>query len=60
MASQEGILLDPVYSGKVFAAILDHATAGRFERDQTVVMLHSGGAPANFAYHAEIVAHLKG
>lgn len=59
MATQEGILLDPVYSGKVFAGILEHAGAGRFERDQTVVMLHSGGAPANFAYHAEIVAHLK-
>ncbi len=58
MASREGILLDPVYSGKVFAGLLGHIAAGRIERGETVVMLHSGGVPANFAYHAEIAAHL--
>ncbi len=60
MASREGILLDPVYSGKVFAGLLGHAAAGRFEQVATVVMLHSGGVPAIFAYHAEIEAHLDG
>ena len=59
MATREGILLDPVYSGKVFAGLLGHAAAGRFEQGETIVMLHSGGAPANFAYHAEIAAHLE-
>jgi D-cysteine desulfhydrase len=58
MASREGILLDPVYSGKVFAGILGHSADGRFTKDETVVMLHSGGVPANFAYHSEIAAHL--
>ncbi len=58
MARREGILLDPVYSGKVFAGLLGHAAAGRFEQGETIVMLRSGGAPANFAYHAEIAAHL--
>lgn len=59
MARREGILLDPVYSGKVFAGLLGHAAAGRFEQGSTVVMLHSGGIPALFAYHAEIEAHLE-
>lgn len=58
MATREGILLDPVYSGKVYAGLLGHAAAGRFAQGETIVMLHSGGAPANFAYHAEIAAHL--
>lgn len=59
MASREGILLDPVYSGKVFAGLLGHAAAGRIEQGATTVMLHSGGFPATFAYHAEIAAHLE-
>ena len=59
MASREGILLDPVYSGKAFAGLLGHAAAGRFDQGATVVMLHSGGVPATFAYHAEIETHLE-
>ena len=59
MARREGILLDPVYSGKVFAGVVGHAAAGRFAEGATVVMLHSGGIPATFAYHAEIEAHLE-
>ena len=58
MASHEGILLDPVYSGKVFAGLLGHAASGLIEKGQTLVMLHSGGSPANCAYQAEIAAHL--
>ncbi|GMQ84752.1 MAG: pyridoxal-phosphate dependent enzyme [Acidimicrobiia bacterium] len=59
MASREGILLDPVYSGKVFAGLLGHVAEGRYQQGSTIVMLHSGGVPANFAYHAEIAAHLQ-
>jgi D-cysteine desulfhydrase len=58
MAETEGILLDPVYSGKVFAGVCAHQREGRWQRDQPVVMLHSGGTPALFAYHKEIRAHL--
>ena len=58
MARTEGILLDPVYSGKVFAALTAHQRDGRWRRDQPVVMLHSGGVPALFAYADEISAHL--
>lgn len=59
MARREGILLDPVYSGKVFAGLVDQVAQGRVAQDATVVMLHSGGVPATFAYHAEIAAHLE-
>ena len=58
MGETEGILLDPVYSGKVFAALCAHRHEGRWPADQTVVMLHSGGTPALFAYEAELRAHL--
>ena len=58
MAETEGILLDPVYSGKVFAGLCAHQDEGRWRRGQPVVMLHSGGTPALFAYHEEIRAHL--
>ncbi len=58
MAETEGVLLDPVYSGKVFAGLCAHQQAGRWRSNQPVVMLHSGGTPALFAYHAELRAHL--
>lgn len=59
MARREGILLDPVYSGKVFAGLLGHAAIEQFDDGATIVMLHSGGIPANFAYHREIIDHLE-
>ena len=58
MAETEGVLLDPVYSGKVFAGLCAHVREERWLSDQPVVMLHSGGTPALFAYHEEIRAHL--
>ena len=54
----EGVLLDPVYSGKTAAALIAHQAAGRWGPRQQVLMLHSGGVPALFAYHKEIEAHL--
>ena len=58
MAKTEGILLDPVYSGKVFDGLWAHQREGRWQPDRPVVMLHSGGTPALFAYHKELRAHL--
>ncbi|MDA1091751.1 MAG: D-cysteine desulfhydrase family protein [Acidobacteria bacterium] len=58
MAETEGVLLDPVYSGKVFAGLCAHLREGRWKADQPVVMLHSGGTPALFAYEPELRAHL--
>jgi L-cysteate sulfo-lyase len=46
----EGILLDPVYSGKGMAGLIDLTRKGFFRRDDNVVFLHTGGATALFAY----------
>jgi L-cysteate sulfo-lyase len=49
-AQTEGLLLDPVYSGKAMAALIGHVRRAKFTRDQTVVFLHTGGAAALPAY----------
>lgn len=49
-AATEGLLLDPVYTGKAMAGLLDGIARGRIEGDSPVVFLHTGGAPALFAY----------
>ena len=53
MARTEGILLDPVYSGKAMAALLDRLGDGRIRAGDTVVFWHTGGAPALFANRYE-------
>lgn len=58
MARTEGILLDPVYSAKTFAGLRAHCKAGRWKQQQRILMLHSGGVPAIFAYHKQISDHL--
>ncbi|MOA34368.1 D-cysteine desulfhydrase [compost metagenome] len=54
-ASQEGLLLDPVYTGKAFAGLLDGIARGAFA-DGPVLFLHTGGSPALFAYHPAGIA----
>ena len=49
-AQTEGLLLDPVYSGKAMAGLIGHIRKGKFTRDQTVVFLHTGGTAALSAY----------
>jgi L-cysteate sulfo-lyase len=49
-ARTEGILLDPVYSGKGAAGLIDLARNGIFERGENVVFLHTGGSAALFGY----------
>lgn len=49
LASQEGLLLDPVYTGKAMAGLLDGIGRQRFA-DGPIIFLHTGGAPALFAY----------
>ncbi len=50
VAQAEGLLLDPVYTGKAFAGLLDLIRNGRFGAEETVVFLHSGGLPGLWAY----------
>lgn len=49
-ASLEGLVLDPVYSAKGLAGLIALVEAGRWSKDQDVVFVHTGGAPALFAY----------
>ena len=49
MAAQEGIFLDPVYTGKAFAGLIAMAKEGRFQKTDDVLFLHSGGAGGLFA-----------
>lgn len=51
LASQEGLLLDPVYTGKAMAGLLDGIQRNRFTRTGPILFLHTGGSPALFAYH---------
>lgn len=53
-ARLEGILLDPVYSGKGFAGMLGLASSGFFGPDDNVVFLHTGGSAALFAYEGSL------
>ena len=52
MARLEGILLDPVYSGKAFAGLIDLVRRGHFRAGENVVFLHTGGSVSLFAYPA--------
>jgi L-cysteate sulfo-lyase len=50
MASHEGLLLDPVYSGKAFAGLIEDVRAGRYPPGSDIVFLMTGGSPALYAY----------
>lgn len=55
LARTEGVLLDPVYTGKAMAALLAHVRAGHFAPDAAVVFLHTGGGPALFAHGSALL-----
>lgn len=50
LAETEGILLDPVYTGKGVAGLIDHIKKGMIKKEETVVYLHTGGIPALFCH----------
>jgi L-cysteate sulfo-lyase len=50
VARTEGILLDPVYSGKAMAGLIDLIRKGQFAKGQNIVFLHTGGAVGLFGY----------
>ena len=54
MARREAILLDPCYTGKVFAGFLDMVREGRISKGETVILLHTGGQPGlNTPHHRQ-------
>lgn len=55
MAAQiEGVLFDPVYSGKALSALIDQITVGAFDDASDVILIHTGGTPALFVYEAAL------
>jgi 1-aminocyclopropane-1-carboxylate deaminase/D-cysteine desulfhydrase-like pyridoxal-dependent ACC family enzyme len=56
LARTEGILLDPVYTAKALAALIADARQGRLPANRPVVFIHTGGAPALFAYRDEMLS----
>lgn len=54
-ASTEGILLDPVYTGKTAAGLIGMIKEGAFEKDSDVLFIHTGGSPAIYAYPQEVL-----
>jgi L-cysteate sulfo-lyase len=55
-AGLEGILLDPVYSGKAMAGLIDLVRQGRFAPGDNIVFLHTGGSVGLFAYPEALAA----
>ena len=54
VAELEGLLLDPVHTGKVMAGIIDHARSGVLRQGQTVLFIHTGGLPELFSFAEEL------
>lgn len=52
LARTEGILLDPVYTGKAFAGLLDLIEKERLGLNEPIIFLHTGGLPALFAFES--------
>jgi D-cysteine desulfhydrase len=49
-ARLEGVLLDPVYTGKAMAGLIGLIRQGRFKKNENVLFVHTGGSPALYAY----------
>jgi len=57
--TQESIVLDPVYTGKAMAALIDLVKKGYFKKDDKVVFFHTGGTPALFPYRQMLMKLLE-
>ncbi len=58
-ARTEGLILDPIYTAKAMAGLIDHAGRGLLGPQDTVVFIHTGGLPALFAFSDEIIGSLN-
>lgn len=55
LARTEGLLLDPVYTGKIMAGLIGLARAGEFKPGERVLFLHTGGLPSLYAYEGVVL-----
>jgi len=58
LARLEGILLDPVYSGKGMAGLIDLVRTGHYRKGQNIVFLHTGGAVGLYGYMHAFEGHM--
>jgi len=58
VAQTEWIILGPVYTGKTMSGLIDLVQRGRFTSKDTIIFMHTGGAPGVFAYNNELSANL--
>ena len=54
MARAEAILLDPCYTGKAFAGLIDMVAEGKIQKDEKVIFLHTGGFPGLYTKHHRV------
>ncbi len=54
LAGLEGVLLDPVYTGKAMAGLIGQVREGRWKKGENILFVHTGGSPALFAYRATL------
>jgi len=54
--ADEGVLVDPVYTGRALAGLIDLIRKGEFTTGQNVLFWHTGGTPALFAYAEQLTA----
>jgi D-cysteine desulfhydrase len=55
LARTESILLDPVYTGKAMAGLIDLSRKGFFRKNENVLFVHTGGSPALYVYMKDIL-----
>jgi D-cysteine desulfhydrase len=55
LASLEGILMDPVYTGKAMAGLIDLVRQGCFKKEENILFVHTGGSPVLYVYMKEIL-----
>jgi D-cysteine desulfhydrase len=58
LARTEGILLDPVYTGKIMAGLIGLSRKAYFRQGENVLFIHTGGAPSLHAYEAEVLGEV--
>ena len=55
LARLEGVLIDPVYTGKAMAGLIDQVRKGLFNKNENILFIHTGGSPALYVYMNEIL-----
>ena len=55
LAALEGVLMDPVYTGKAMAGLIDLVRKGIFDKKENILFIHTGGSPALYVYMDKIL-----